>query len=116
MTPNPPPATQVESADVLIDRLLPLPFHSVPSRQQARNAIRARDASIRADERRKVLAMTEPWCVPEIIRILAASADHFLEDHDCDHLGYEKVVAACEAAAGWLTELEAAPSRKDPHE
>lgn len=55
MTPNPPPATQVESADVLIDRLLPLPFHSVPSRQQARNAIRARDLALRADERRKVL-------------------------------------------------------------
>lgn len=62
-----------------------------------------------------VLGMDQPWPILDVLERLAAAADHLLAAHSCDHLGYEGINAARDAArahAGRLRSLlEAARAR-----
>jgi hypothetical protein len=44
------------------------------------------------------------WPVEDLLRILAAATRHLLRDHNCDHMGYEAIDAACTAAEARTTE------------
>ena len=65
----------------------------------------------KAKARREALAMDQPWSVPDVLAKLADAADHLLSVHDCDHLHYERVYAARDAARGYLAALAAKEGR-----
>lgn len=68
-------------------------------------------AAAQAEARREALAMDQPWSVPDVLAKLADAADHLLSVHDCDHLHYERVYAARDAARGYLAALAAKEGR-----
>ncbi len=49
------------------------------------------------------------WPPRDVVQQLVDSAEHFLFFHDCDHDGYEKLIAARDAAVRWL-EASSPPS------
>lgn len=49
-----------------------------------------------------------PWTLEQAATVLAAAADHYLSAHDCDHDGYENVMAARDA----VRTLQASPATK----
>jgi hypothetical protein len=55
-----------------------------------------------------VLGQDRPWPLVDVIAKLADAADHLLRDHDCDHLYYEKVVAAREHVVAYLANMREA--------
>ncbi len=52
-----------------------------------------------------VLGMDQPWPILDVLERLAAAADHLLEFHSCDHLGYEGINAARDAARAHVSRL-----------
>lgn len=42
--------------------------------------------------------MGTPWPMHEVVRTLAEATRHLLAEHDCDHLGWERLQAALEVA------------------
>lgn len=58
-----------------------------------------------------VLGLDQPWAIPDVLERLAAAADHLLLNHSCDHLGYEGINAARDAARAHVERLAALRSR-----
>ena len=52
-----------------------------------------------------VLGMDQPWPLLDVLERLAAAADHLLAAHSCDHLGYEGINAARDAARAHVERL-----------
>lgn len=51
-----------------------------------------------------------PWPLRDVLAKLADAADHYGTAHDCDHHGYEEVLAARDAARAFLALPEMRPS------
>ncbi len=58
-----------------------------------------------------VLGLDQPWAIPDVLERLAAAADHLLLNHSCDHMGYEGINAARDAARAHVERLGALRSR-----
>lgn len=64
----------------------------------------------RSEEREKCLHTGKPWPIADVVNVLAGAARHLMLEHDCDRHGYERVMAAVEAAEVWLLERDSAPA------
>lgn len=58
-------------------------------------------------------ALDEAWPLHDILRKLAFAADHLGKRHDCDHHGYEEIIAAKDAAYKYLERPSAAAVVED---
>jgi hypothetical protein len=56
---------------------------------------------------REALRFDRPWPLTSVLAKLADYADHGLSTHSCDHVGYEGVMQARDAARDILAALEA---------
>ena len=56
-------------------------------------------------ERLRALMDETPWFLRDVLAVLCDAADYLLSTHDCDHEGYEGVMAARDAGQNALKEF-----------
>jgi hypothetical protein len=73
------------------------------------NGFKAGEAAGRGAMRGQALCLDQSWSVPGILARLADAADHLLHVHDCDHITWEAIAAARDAARASLDRIRALP-------
>jgi len=62
-------------------------------------------AQAKADGREEMLHNDQPWSLVEMLNTLAAAVDHCSNQHNCDCHGYERTLAARDAARELVAEI-----------